>query len=97
MRSYPKSGLLLLALAAAGCAAPSGGEAARAKAPTAVATTRLSAAELEEAEDAPRVGKAQRSIIVSEPVDEDVPFAKDAASSGRHVERRQGGGFSGYK
>ena len=55
-----------------------------------VSTTRLMAAELRDADDAPKVGKSQHSAVVEdEQLDKAVPHRRD--------DRRPGGGFSGYK
>ena len=70
-----------------GCARPEARSAVNAD--SAVATTELSAADVET--DMPKVGKTQHAVEVT---DEDAP-KKDA--SRRHDDKRSGGGFSGYK
>jgi hypothetical protein len=59
----------------------------------AVGTTTLMAAELTDADEAPRVGKPQHSHAGAFDAD-DSSWKKDARQ--RHAHRR-GGGFSGYK
>jgi hypothetical protein len=55
-----------------------------------VGTTTLEAAEIGAPEDAPHVGKSQRSL----PDDE---LAPKGEGEPRRTDRRPGGGFSGYK
>ena len=76
----------LAAAAMVGCARP---EPRSVVNTDAVATTRLSAADVET--DMPKVGKTQHAVEVT---DDDAP-KKDP--SRRHDDKRSGGGFSGYK
>lgn len=77
----------LACTAVVGCARPEPRSVVNAD--SAVATTQLSAADVET--DMPKVGKTQHAVEVT---DDDAP-KKDA--SRRHDDKRSGGGFSGYK
>ena len=77
----------LACTAIVGCARPAPRSAVNAD--DAVATTQLSAADVET--DMPKVGKTQHAVEIT---DDDAP-KKDA--SRRHDDRHPGGGFSGYK
>jgi hypothetical protein len=77
----------LAAAATVGCARPEPRSVVNAD--TAVATTELSAADVET--DMPKVGKTQHAVEVG---DDD---AQKKDPSRRHDDKRNGGGFSGYK
>ncbi len=77
----------LVCTAMVGCARPEPRSAVNAD--IAVATTQLSAADVET--DMPKVGKTQHAVEVA---DDD---AEKKDPSRRHDDKRSGGGFSGYK
>ena len=62
-------------------------------------TTRITAAEVPVADDAPRVGKQQNASAVSNDLSNDLSNdeEKAPAKDGRGHRRAPGGGFSGYK
>jgi len=84
---------VLVALFVTGCGARASTRTAACPPSPTVSTTRLMAAELSDTDEAPKVGKSQHTAA---PSVEEEWVAKDGAPQ-RRVDRRPGGGFSGYK
>jgi hypothetical protein len=90
-----KSAALAFVLLAAvtGCGTRSAAPVASPRNP--ISTIQLMAAELQRADDAPKVGKSQRSDASL--VDDEGGKADDASPSRSNAPDRKHGGFSGYK
>ena len=91
-----RCGTLLAVLVASfvmGCGARASTKVASCPPSPTVSTTTLMAAELSDTDEAPKVGKSQHTAA---PSVEEEPGEKDDAPQ-RRVDRRPGGGFSGYK